>query len=182
MLLQKVFHVLKEEINKYPHHKNYKKSVNNLAYVYILHLKIIKLRNTSSLSTVHPTTRIISHDTHEFLLKRLSRNNKPSAFFLESLNSCVKGRYYFFLPFTMAAKPLKTYRIAGVSFSIFRNERQTKDGRSFTTYTGQVQRSYQKEDGKTAYTDSLGVADWLIAASLLQKAYNEQVDQTAGAN
>lgn len=80
----------------------------------------------------------------------------------------------------MGNKPLKTYRIAGVSVSVFRNENKGTDGKTFISYSAQVQKGFlDKNTGDFANTSSLNIEDMIIASMLLKKAFDEIVDQTA---
>jgi len=84
---------------------------------------------------------------------------------------------YFFPPFYMAkatpVKPFRTYRVGNLSLTIWRNERESKDGKSFTTFSANVQRSYKDESGEYKNTDSLGIADLVVTSRLCERAFDD---------
>lgn len=77
----------------------------------------------------------------------------------------------------MADKPIKTYRLAGLSVAVFKNERKTQEGDSFSTFSAKLQKSYvDKSTGEFKNTDYLSATELLIGAALLQKAGNDLID------
>ena len=75
---------------------------------------------------------------------------------------------------TKAAKPVETFRLRGISASVFENH--SEDGKTFHKVS--LQRTYRQGD-EWKNTQSLGRDDLPIAAMLLQKAW-EYVLQTEG--
>ena len=76
---------------------------------------------------------------------------------------------------TKAAKPVETFRLRGISASVFKNK--SEDGKT-TFHKVSLQRTYRQGD-EWKNTQSLGRDDLPIAAMLLQKAW-EYVLQTEG--
>jgi len=67
-------------------------------------------------------------------------------------------------------KPVKKFSFGSVSASVWKNERKTKEGRSFVVYSVSVQRVYTDEKGKPANTSSLRKHDVEAAINCLQAA------------
>lgn len=108
--------------------------------------------------------------------------------------SCSVSNLYFLLPFLMSTvansalaedsaktsgKPVKIFRIRGLSVSIFYN-RSTVRGREIAFPNVYLQRTYKVGDTfKT--TTSLGRDDLLVAQQLLQQAWQWIVTEEAAA-
>ena len=68
----------------------------------------------------------------------------------------------------MASSPTKRFRFGNVSLSKFENT-NSKDGKSFTTASYTLQKSY-KVDDKTKFTNSLKPNEMMFAIQCLQEA------------
>lgn len=77
-----------------------------------------------------------------------------------------------------AAKPVQTFRLKGISASVFENK--SEDGKT-SFHKVSLQRSYRK-DGEWKQSDSLGRDDLPIAALLLQRAWEFVLQAEAKGN
>jgi len=72
-----------------------------------------------------------------------------------------------------ASKPYGTYRIGSLSLTVWKNQRETQDGKTFDTVSYNLQRSYKDGDGEYKNTDSLGVQDLIVAGALFKLAFTD---------
>lgn len=72
----------------------------------------------------------------------------------------------------MSNAPAKKYRVGYVSVNVWKN-----NGAERPFYTVDVSRSFKGDDGKLQNTPSLGHADALVAAHLLQRASDWIMEQ-----
>ena len=78
-------------------------------------------------------------------------------------------------------KPVMTFRLRGVSISIFANPAKTEEGRERVFHKVRVQKSYR--DGEEwKQTESLGRDDLPVANLLLQRAWEFILDTEAARN
>jgi len=66
--------------------------------------------------------------------------------------------------------PEISFRRYGVSVSVFAHQNSDAAGRKFTAYSAVINRAYRDGD-ITKWSSSLNERDWLIAASLLERAF-----------
>jgi hypothetical protein len=99
--------------------------------------------------------------------------------------------FYFFHPFYMAivkkssavrgaSKPVKAFRMRGISVSVFANDVQSDDGRELTFHNISVQRRYRDGD-EFKTTTSFRRDDLPILQLLVQRAWEYVVDAEAKA-
>ena len=103
------------------------------------------------------------------------------------IRACLTGlldsqAFYFSNPFRMATatkepqaaqastKPVQTFRLRGVSVSVFENSAKTKD-REVTFHKVAIQRSYRDSDGEWQHTTSFGRDDLPVLGLLLKQAW-----------
>ena len=78
------------------------------------------------------------------------------------------------------SKPVKVFRVRGVSASIFQNQ-SSSDGRDVTFYKVALQRTY-KEGREFKHTSNFGRDDIPVARYLLQQAWEFILSEEATAN
>jgi len=69
-----------------------------------------------------------------------------------------------------STKPTKSFRLRGVSVSVFENSAKTKD-REVTFHKVAIQRSYRDSDGEWQNTTSFGRDDLPVLGLLLKQAW-----------
>ena len=69
-----------------------------------------------------------------------------------------------------STKPVKTYRLRGVSVSVFENSAKAAN-REVTFYKVAIQRSYRDDDGEWKNTTSYGRDDLPVMGLLLKQAW-----------
>jgi hypothetical protein len=74
-------------------------------------------------------------------------------------------------PATSPAKPVATFRYAGVSAAIFADQAESKAGDTFTRYSVTVRRSYKNAAGQWAHTHTFRGSDILVASHALRECY-----------
>jgi hypothetical protein len=67
-------------------------------------------------------------------------------------------------------KPVQTFRLRGVTVSVFENTAKTKD-REVTFHKVAIQRSYRDDDGEWKNTTSYGRDDLPVMGLLLKQAW-----------
>src|ERR1700692_3139598 len=80
-----------------------------------------------------------------------------------------------------ATKPVMTFRLRGVSVSIFANKAKSDEGREMTFHKVRTQRSY-KDGDDWKQTESLGRDDLPVAILLQQRAWEFILDAEATRN
>lgn len=71
----------------------------------------------------------------------------------------------------MENKPTKSFKAGAVCASIFENEKQSADGRSYTLHRIVMDRSYKDQHDQWQKTHGLSEGDLPKAILVLQKAY-----------
>jgi len=71
-------------------------------------------------------------------------------------------------PSTSSAQPVARFGDNNVSAAIFRDEKQTKDGKSFIAWNISLRRSYKTDDG-FAHTSTLRAKDLVAAIDALDE-------------
>jgi len=67
--------------------------------------------------------------------------------------------------------PVKKFSTGAISATVWRNQRQGRDGKVFETHSVNLQRRYANKDGQWMTSNSLRVTDLPKAALVLEEAY-----------
>jgi hypothetical protein len=84
-------------------------------------------------------------------------------------------------PVTPPAQPVARFGDGDVSAAVFREEKETKDGKTFIAYNVSLRRSY-KVDGEFKHTNTLRAKDLALAIDALDecKKYIFETDKSGG--